>query len=76
MCALLGALLQLPDPVDGRRGRGPPPPSPMEILQAANCHQPGHNVTESCWECHDLVDNDNDGQADCRSVRVSIGVRR
>ena len=33
----------------------------METIEAANCHQPGIDTTETCYECHDDIDNDNDG---------------
>lgn len=35
--------------------------TPMETLESANCHQPGIDETETCFECHDGIDNDNDG---------------
>jgi len=48
---LLGQMHQ----AEGRRGGGPPPPSPMDILESANCHQDGHNVTETCYECREFI---------------------
>ena len=35
--------------------------TPMEAIESANCHQAGINETETCFECHDGVDNDGDG---------------
>ena len=51
LAVLLGQMHQ----VEGRRGGGPPPPSPMDILESANCHQDGHNVTETCYECRECI---------------------
>ena len=47
-------LLLVGTQVEGRRG-GPPPPSPMDILESANRHQDGHNVTETCYECREFI---------------------
>ena len=52
--ALLLGIAVLGTQVEGRRG-GPPPPSPMDILESANCHQNGHNVTETCYECRECI---------------------
>ena len=41
--------------------------TPMEAIESANCHQAGINETETCFECHDGVDNDGDGACLSRS---------
>jgi hypothetical protein len=38
----------------------------MDSIESANCHQSGIDETETCYECHDGIDNDNDG-ARCRT---------
>ena len=53
--ALFLGIAVLGTQVEGRRGGGPPPPSPMDILESANCHQDGHNVTETCYECREFI---------------------
>ena len=36
---------------------------PMQVIESANCHQAGINETETCYECHDGIDNDGDGES-------------